>query len=781
MQSPIPERTTVQTPSGLTANTTVSRTVELDLSKNVLALSQQTDTLTTNDRTTSVVYTAADKTFVTTSPEGRQRTTVTDEQGRVATVQVPGLQASQYSYDTRGRLQSITSGERTVTFSYDDHGFLDTTTDALNRVVDFDYDLAGRVVKQTLPDSRVIGFSYDANGNLTNLTPPGRTAHQFGYNAVDLSDQYSPPDAGMGNPNTGYTYDLTKQLLDVERPDGKRIELDYDDAGRLISMMTPQGATTFGYQPETGQLDSLMTPEGNRLTFGYDGFLPVQETWDGEINGDVTWGYDNNFWLRTLAVNGNPIDYAYDNDGLLVQAGTLTLTPDTQHGLLRGTLLGPVETHLEYNGFGEVDSETATVDGSSLFSTTYTRDNLGRITEKQETVEGFQTVYGYRYNLAGRLEAVSQDGMLVAEYSYDANGNRTHVNGVLVGEYDGQDRLLSYGQVSYDYTANGELVSKTASGMTTHYDYDVLGNLRRVTLPGDVTIDYVIDGQNRRIGKKVNGTLTQGFLYQDQLNPVAELDGSGNVVARFVYADKGHVPAYMVKTDPVIGEDLTYRILSDHLGSPRLVIDTRDGRIVQQLEYDVWGNVLQDTNPGFQPFGFAGGIYDQHTGLVRFGARDYDPGTGRWTAKDPIRFDGGLNLYGYAGNDPVNYFDPNGYIAKLCGKALLKAGEFLSKKLFKKGKKSVNDILKDKKPGRKTKGKTEQHIGQGGLKEANKDFDALHPNNVRNIDTNYGPGRTGTLSDGRTVTIRPGSTDGRATLEIRNPKTGRGKEIRFND
>jgi RHS repeat-associated protein len=317
--------------------------------------------------------------------------------------------------------------------------------------------------------------------------------------------------------------------------------------------------------------------------------------------------------------------------------------------------------------------------------------------------------------------------------------------------------------------------------MTTHYDYDVLGNLRRVTLPGDVTIDYVIDGQNRRIGKKVNGTLTQGFLYQDQLNPVAELDGSGNVVARFVYADKGHVPAYMVKTDPVIGEDLTYRILSDHLGSPRLVIDTRDGRIVQQLEYDVWGNVLQDTNPGFQPFGFAGGIYDQHTGLVRFGARDYDPGTGRWTAKDPIRFDGGLNLYGYAGNDPVNYFDPNGYIAKLCGKALLKAGEFLSKKLFKKGKKSVNDILKDKKPGRKTKGKTEQHIGQGGLKEANKDFDALHPNNVRNIDTNYGPGRTGTLSDGRTVTIRPGSTDGRATLEIRNPKTGRGKEIRFND
>jgi hypothetical protein len=80
------------------------------------------------------------------------------------------------------------------------------------------------------------------------------------------------------------------------------------------------------------------------------------------------------------------------------------------------------------------------------------------------------------------------------------------------------------------------------------------------------------------------------------------------VVARFVYAEKGHVPAYMVKTDPVSGEDVTYRIISDCLGSPRLVIDTRDGAIAQRLAYDVWGNVLQDTNPRFQPFGFAGGI-----------------------------------------------------------------------------------------------------------------------------------------------------------------------------
>jgi RHS repeat-associated protein len=70
---------------------------------------------------------------------------------------------------------------------------------------------------------------------------------------------------------------------------------------------------------------------------------------------------------------------------------------------------------------------------------------------------------------------------------------------------------------------------------------------------------------------------------------------------------------------------------------------------------------MKDTNPGFQPFGFAGGLYDRDTKLVRFGARDYDPNSGRWTAKDPIRFSGSdSNLYGYVWNDPVNISDPAG-------------------------------------------------------------------------------------------------------------------------
>lgn len=71
--------------------------------------------------------------------------------------------------------------------------------------------------------------------------------------------------------------------------------------------------------------------------------------------------------------------------------------------------------------------------------------------------------------------------------------------------------------------------------------------------------------------------------------------------------------------------------------------------------------MIQDTSPGFQPFGFAGGLYDADTNLVHFGARDYLASVGRWTAKDPILFAGGdINVYGYVMNDPINRTDSTG-------------------------------------------------------------------------------------------------------------------------
>jgi RHS repeat-associated protein len=270
---------------------------------------------------------------------------------------------------------------------------------------------------------------------------------------------------------------------------------------------------------------------------------------------------------------------------------------------------------------------------------------------------------------------------------------------------------------SYTYTPNGEIASKTTGAFTTTYQYDVLGNLRQITLPGGSTIGYLIDGRNRRVSKKLNGFLVQGFLYQDQLRPIAELDGSNNVVSRFVYAGKPNVPAYLVKGG------ITYRILSDHLGSPRLVVNADTGDITQRMDYDEFGRVILDTNPGFQPFAFAGGLYDRDTKLVRFGARDYDPDTGRWTAKDPIRFEGGdTNLYAYVLNDPINWIDSLG-LERFCPSC---SGDVTGR---------PGTIVE---PGSPTSSFIERNLGSGRTFSENHDalVDALTNNGVPDIIAN---------------------------------------------
>ncbi len=378
--------------------------------------------------------------------------------------------------------------------------------------------------------------------------------------------------------------------------------------------------------------------------------------------------------------NNSVARFVYDDDDLLDSAQydpngvansgdeiTETLSNDSQNGLLTGTTLGVVSDTYDYipsgqtKGFGELLEYEATSSGTPVFKTVFERDKLGRITKKTETLNNITTnIYDYTYDTAGRLDTVTKNTVLQNTYTYDGNSNRLN-NGAV---YDNQDRLTSTSTATYTYTANGELLTKTVGSDVTTYTYDVLGNLRNVDLPNTTDdIEYLIDGRNRRIGKKVGGTLEQQWLYKDQLNPVAELDGSGNITKRFIYASRANVPDIMVIPTGLTNAG-TYRIVSDHLGSPRFVIDISSGSTVQALDYDEWGNVLSDTNPGFQPFGYAGGLYDQDTKLVRFGARDYDPEIGRWTSKDPIRFDGdGPNLYGYTLNDPINNIDSTGKLS----------------------------------------------------------------------------------------------------------------------
>jgi YD repeat-containing protein len=92
--------------------------------------------------------------------------------------------------------------------------------------------------------------------------------------------------------------------------------------------------------------------------------------------------------------------------------------------------------------------------------------------------------------------------------------------------YDAQDRLTKYGDTAFEYTLKGDLSKRIGVEGTTTYDYDALGALRTVTLPDGRVLEYVFDGRNRRIGKKINGVVVKQWAYGSGLAPLAELDGA---------------------------------------------------------------------------------------------------------------------------------------------------------------------------------------------------------------------------------------------------------------
>jgi RHS repeat-associated protein len=665
MLTPFRRAETLTTPGGRSWSLTRSRAATLLDPSDLLSFATLEESTTINGKTFLDVFTKSTRTLVRTTPAGRQVTTTLDTQGRVVQVSVPGIVPMVLSYDGHGRLETVTQGTRTMTRGYWPDGYLATVTDPLNQVTTFTPDLVGRVEEVLRPNGETVLYDHDDVGNLVAVTPPGQAAHTFGYSGVDQRSSYDPPALPTGPTPTIWAHDIDRRLDSITRPDGIVVSYLRDQHGRLKHVTWPGGMVTRSYHPTTGKLVGLSGPGSVALAFIHDGHLLTDAIWSGEISGTVHTDYNNHLRASSETVNSvHAVSFAHDDDGLLTGAGPLTLTRSPQNGRVEGLTVGGVVETLTFDPFGDLDDRVVTANGATVFAVDVVqRDALGRIIEKVETIAGETHTFGCDYDLAGRLDHVYRDGVLVADYGYDGKGNRTSLTtpqGQVIGVPDAQDRLESYGALSFTYRASGELESRTdtTTGATTLYGYDPLGNLRQVTLPGGSVIEYIVDGSGRRVGKKVNGALAEGWLYRSALQPAAELDASGAVVARFLYGERVNVPDVMIKGG------ITYRLVTDHVGSVRLVVDAATGTITQRMDYNEFGEVVLDTNPGFQPFGFAGGLYDPDTGLVRFGARDYDPEIGRWTAKDPLLFDGGdTNLYAYALMDPINRADPSGRIA----------------------------------------------------------------------------------------------------------------------
>lgn len=716
---------TVQTPAGRTAVLMRTRSAKYADPNDASTLTEQEDTFLLNGRATKVIYTRTDDAGISTralerkgpgcndtdanTPCRRAKASL-DEHARLTEVDPDGASSSKlatasYTYDpTTGQLESVTltspvsgEGSRTFSFGYYASGpankLLETVTQPDTQVITLGYDDAGRLNASSIPGQSGAGeyveVTHEPDGNLQSVRTPTTQDHLFTYDAVGLPDQYMPPVVephGAEEFWTDYEFDVERRLTGVMDFYGQGLSLDYDPTtGRLsqVTSTSPARVLQYGYDAQ-GRVSLMASSSGydGVLEYTYDGFLLLSETWSGgAAEGSVTRVYGNDFRVKDQLVRlcwscsddelvSGADDFIYDVDGLLTKAGDLVLGRDPTTGQLTGSTLGGFTTTHQYNGFGEPKLTSARDSTSTMVYSEeiVARDAMGRITSREESIEGVSTSYTYSYWPMGRLKQVDIDGACAAHYTYDDNGNRLSTScssTTPIASYDAQDRLDDYDGTSYTYTPTGRLETKTSGSEVTSYVYDAMGNLLTVMLPDARQLDYAVDARGRRIGKLVDGVLEKRWLYQDELRPVAQVDEVSGYRMRFVYGTGRNVPDYMIIYD---GEwqAWLYRLVTDHLGSVRLVVDVATDTVVQRLDYDAWGVVVGDTNPGFQPFGFAGGLYDPDTGLVRFGARDYDPSVGRWTAKDPILFRGGqVNLYVYVNSDPVNLSDPTGLVTSV--------------------------------------------------------------------------------------------------------------------
>jgi|GEM_PF-731154 len=699
---------TVTMPSGLKNTSTLLLEATPGTIGGVLSSKVTRNRGTGNETLTFDGSNAANLSYVVKSPAGRQATVFIDSLGRTTKVVVPGLADGIFDYDSAGRPWHATHADRVYQLSYRtssgaaDNGYLRAIDDPNGKSSLFERDAFGRVKSFTDPQSLKTKIWYDDAGNLTFLQSPQSVGdstnilHSLTSNKMNALATYTPPVVPPLLPTpsdvqTSMSFDSDEALLTVDRPGGIGLVLEHDVvSGKLGKIRGPSGDTSVEYYPKApcpvgcspGAVRTLTSPNGQSLTFAYDGPLLKSVAFAGVVGATVAHEYDVNFRAATEEATAGPrsskLTYGYDVDNLLTcvslgscsaqDAGALRITRGILNPLLSSTSLEKVADSYTFSEFGELRGYSASFKNSAtvttpLLSITYDdpltvrRDTLGRVLKQVETIEGVQHTTAYSYYDAGWLHTVQRDGVQTVEYTYDANGNRlTRAAGETAAVYDNQDRLVSSGTSTFEYTPDGEVKTQKTGSSETKYAYDEYRSLQKVTLPNGSEVKYASDAFGRRVQRQIGNQYTR-WVYSGS-HIIAELDSAGALVSRFIYGSRANVPDAVVKYSG--SGTKTYRILSDQAGSPRLVINVNDQTDrPYRASYDEFG-VVTGSGLSFIPFGFAGGLYDEDTGLLRFGARDYDPSIGRWLSKDPSLFRGGFNLYAYSNNDPVNYIDTDG-------------------------------------------------------------------------------------------------------------------------
>lgn len=494
--------------------------------------------------------------------------------------------------------------------------------DQVNRVIQVQ-GAYGTALQQTTATQTWTGNSQlatlaDANGNLTTYVHDG-------FDRLSKIEFPSATTAGSSNTSDyeGYGYDANSNVTSDRRRDGNSFALTYDNLNRLITADAPTGTADVDYSYDLFGRRTQAQTSTQTLTWAYDQLS--RNTSAGAPLGTVSYQYDL-AGQRTRITWPDSLYAQYDYDL------TGAVTAIRENGATSGA--GVLATY----AYDDYARRTSITRGNGV-TTTYSYDGSTRLSSLAHDLAstGSDQTISYTYN-AGN-QALTRTGTNASYvytpptgYAYTPpNGlNQLVSNNAATLSYDTRGNLTSDGTVSYSYDAYNRL---TAAGSAT-LSYDPASRLYQTA--GAATTRFLSDGGEVIAEYNTSGTLLRRFVHGPGIDePIVWYEGSGTSDRRWL----------------VQNEQNTVIAVTDASGAA-LTINTYD-------EYGVPGS----SNAG--RFQFTGQMWLPEASQYDFKARMYSAALGRFMQTDPILQNGGLNIYAYAGGDPVNSLDPWG-LAEFC-------------------------------------------------------------------------------------------------------------------
>ena len=585
-----------------------------------------------------------------------QMTSVTrNEFGYITSVTDPLGNKISSEYDPNNNPVKVTDplGQITAT-TYDAANRPLVLTDALGKTVKREYDAEGNLLGLTDKNNNKTTFKYDANNRPIETTDPLKKTVTLGRDALGRA----ATTANARSQVVRYTYDDDGRIFKKEyreTPTGSFVQkasFTYDANGNVLSRVDDWGTTTFTYDVRNLQT-AIAYPTGKAASFTYNdaGQLATVTYPNGLV---VAYSYDDYNRLAIPALFRNAAGTELQGNGE---------RPNNVTRLVM-SLSGAVNTIIyTYDKAGNRVSETRT----NGISTAYGYDNAQRFTNVLHKA-GTNTLLQGRlaYNKAG---SVTQEK--VAGSAHMAPG----VPAADTATYNACNQVAKSNGKAYTYDADGNLTAIADGEFAATYTPE--NRPSQITRKRDgvtETISYTYDASGLRIKRAVTGGATTQFHYGPDDRLLFTTDGAGKVTASYVW----NGPALAaILSGPSLNTDLRYPLLN-RLGNVMALADPT-GTTKVKYAYQPYGYTYRETLPAGTAdtnfFTFVGGIgvQDEGGGLFYMKNRFYDASTGRFLQRDPIGFEGGVNLYAYVNANPVNLSDPSGLMSDLGADRLAEA------------------------------------------------------------------------------------------------------------